>query len=198
MLVKRKIVFGLVLLVALAAGWLVGLVDRSATDKGYPGLGGEFTLESVDGPVSLSDLAGKVVVLYFGYVSCPDACPMTMGKVSAAMQKMTPEQRAEVRVVMISVDPERDTVQMLDNYMSFFGEEFIGLTASPETIDQVARNYRVLYQKVDMPGSGMEYTVDHSSNTYVIDRSGVVRFIVSHGSPYEEYRDRIVDAINGV
>jgi protein SCO1/2 len=195
----KRVVILIVVLVAVAAGLTAGyFVEQRKEIKGYPGLGGNFTLVSKDGEVSLSDFRDKVVVLYFGYVSCPDACPMTMGKVSAALQQMTPEQRDEVRVLLVSVDPERDTPQMLSNYMSFFGNEFIGLTGSVEAIDQVARNYRVLYQKVEMPDSGLGYTVDHTSNTFVIGRGGVVRFIISHGSDYTEYRDRIVDAINGV
>jgi protein SCO1 len=195
----RKLILPLVAVVAVVAGLMAGhFMQGERPVKGYPGLGGDFQLESVDGPVSLADLSDHVVVLYFGFVNCPDACPMTMGKVSAALQTMEPEQRERVRVVLISVDPERDTLEMLANYMSFFGEEFIGLGGSPEVIDQVARNYRVLYQRVEMPNSGLGYTVDHTSNTFIIAPGGVVRFIVSHGSGYEEYRDRIIDTINDV
>ncbi len=195
---KKSLLFAIVsiaVLLGLVAGQLLQ-VEKPV--KGFPGLGGEFTLDSKAGPVSLSDFNGKVVVVYFGYVSCPDACPISLGKISAAMEKMTPEQREQLRVILISVDPERDTTQMLANYTGFFGKEFIGLTGTPEQISQVARNYRVLYQKVDTPDSDMEYTVDHSSSTYVIGKNGIVRFIVSYGSDYAEFRDRIIDALNDV
>lgn len=195
----RRFILPLVAVVAVVAGLTAGyLLEGEKEVKGFPGLGGDFQLESAEGPVSLADFRDHVVVLYFGYVSCPDACPMTMGKVSAALQKMEPEQRERVRVVLISIDPERDTPEMMADYTSFFGDEFVGLTGSPQEIDKVARSYHVLYQRVEMPSSGMGYTVDHTSNTFIIAPGGVVRFIVSHGSGYEEYRDRIVDAINGV
>lgn len=195
----RRFILPLVAVVAVVAGLTAGyLLEGEKEVKGFPGLGGDFQLESAEGPVSLADFRDQVVVLYFGYVSCPDACPMTMGKVSAALQKMEPEQRERVRVVLISIDPERDTPEMMADYTSFFGDEFVGLTGSPQEIDKVARSYHVLYQRVEMPSSGMGYTVDHTSNTFIIAPGGVVRFIVSHGSGYEEYRDRIVDAINGV
>ncbi len=195
----KRAVFLVVALVAVIAGLAAGYLFSGKSEEvtGYPGFGGDFTLTSSDGTFSLSDFHDRIVVLYFGYVSCPDACPMTMGKVSAALEKMTPDQREQVRVLLVSIDPERDTPQMLDNYMSFFGEEFLGVTGTPEQIDEVARNYGVLYQKVEMPDSGLGYTVDHTSNTFVIGRDGVVKYIVSHGSEYMEYRDRIIDAING-
>lgn len=187
----------LVALLAVSAGLVSGyLFSHKEEPTGYPGLGGDFTLQSTNGETSLSDFRGKVVVLYFGFVNCPDACPMTMGKVSAALQKMDAGLREQVRVVLVSIDPERDTPQMLANYMAFFGDEFVGLTGAPETVDEVARNYHVLYQRVEMPNSGLGYTVDHTSNTFVIGRDGVVKYIVSHGSEYTEYRDRIEDAIN--
>ena len=184
---------------AIALGIVVGyFLEGEKPIKGYPGLGGEFTLTSSKGPVSLSDFRDdKVVVIYFGYVSCPDACPLTLGKVSAAMQKMKAEEREQVRMILISVDPERDTPQMLENYTSFFGEEFIGVTGTPDQIAEVANRYKVLYQKVDMSDSNLSYTVDHTSSTYVIGKNGVIRFIVAHGSDYQEYRDRILDAIYG-
>lgn len=193
---KRAVMLS-VAAVAVAAGLFAGyLLENDKQVTGYPGFGGDFTLQSADGELSLSDFRGKVVVIYFGYVSCPDACPMTMGKVSAALQQMTPEQRSEVRVILISVDPERDTPQMLANYTGFFGDEFVGVTGTPEQIEKIARSYGVLYQRVDMPNSGLGYTVDHTSSTFIVGRDGIVRYIVAHGSEYTEYRDRIVDAVN--
>jgi len=185
---------------AIALGLLVGYLfqDKSREVKGYPGFGGEFSLTSAEGPVALSDLTGKVVVLYFGFTNCPDVCPISLGKASAALKEMNPEQRSQVKVVLITLDPERDTANILADYTAFFGEEFIGLTGTAEQIADVTNRYKVVYQKVDTPESSLEYTVDHSSNTFVISKDGVVRFIVSNGSETGEYRDRILDAINGV
>jgi protein SCO1 len=195
---KRNVIL-VVALIAVLAGLAAGyMIENRKEVKGYPGLGGGFTLQSGNGEISLEDFRDQVVVLYFGFVNCPDACPMTMGKVSVALNNMTPEQREQVRVLMISVDPERDTPESVSEYMAFFGEEFVGATGTPDVIAEVANRYHVLYQNVDLPDSALGYTVDHTSNTFIIGRQGVVRFIVSHGSDHNEYRDRIVDAINGV
>ena len=194
----KKLVPVLAVLAVLAGVGLGLYLEGNKEIKGFPGLGGDFTLNSKAGEVSLSDFKDKVVVVYFGYTNCPDACPIGLGKISAALQKMEAEQRNQVEVLLISIDPERDTLQMLENYTSFFGENFTGLSGTSEQIAQIADNYKVLYQRVDMPDSGLEYTVDHSSNTYVVGRNGVVRFIVSHSSGWQEYKDRMIDAINGV
>lgn len=187
-------------LVAIGLGLLVGYLfqDKNLEIKGYPGFGGEFSLTSAAGPVALSDLKDKVVVLYFGFTNCPDVCPISLGKASAALKEMTNEQRNQVKVVLVTLDPERDTAELLADYTAFFGEEFIGLTGTSEQIADITNRYKVVYHKVDTPESSLEYTVDHSSNTFVIGKNGVVRFIVSNGSETDEYRDRIIDAINGV
>ncbi|MCZ7599029.1 MAG: SCO family protein [Gammaproteobacteria bacterium] len=162
---------------------------------GYPGFGGEFTLESVNGSTSLSDFRGEVVVLYFGFASCPDVCPATSGKVRAALAELPLAERDRVNVVVVTLDPERDTAERVGAYAASFGKEFIGLTGTGDAIDVVARNYGVLHQKVELPDSAPGYTIDHNSNTFVIGVDGVVRHIVSHGSEVAEYRDRIRDAI---
>ncbi len=192
----RKPVMILVALVAIVSGLAAGyLFSASPNADGEPAIGGDFTLRGLDGEVSLSDFRGKVVAIYFGYVNCPDACPMTMGKLSAALQKLDDEERDQVRVLLVSLDPERDSARMLANYMAFFGDEFIGVTGTPGEIEAVARAYRVLYQRVEMPNSGLGYTVDHTSNTFIVGRDGAMHTIVAHGSDYTEYRDRLRDAI---
>ena len=195
----RKFLVPAAAAIAIVAGLTLGLyMEGNREVKGYPGLGGDFTLQSKSGEVSLSDFAGKVTVIYFGYTNCPDACPIGLGKISAALQKMTPEQKSEVQVLLVSIDPERDTLQMLENYTGFFGDNFMGLSGTLEQIQNVANAYKVLFQKVEMPDSDLGYTVDHSSNTYVVGKNGVVRFLVAHSSDWQEYRDRIIDAINDV
>ena len=187
-------------IVAISLGLISGYLfqDKSANIKGYPGLGGEFSLISSDGPVSLSDLKDNVVVLYFGFTNCPDVCPISLGKASAALKEMSDSQRQQVKVVLITLDPERDSAELLSEYTKFFGDEFIGLTGSMDQIADVTNRYKVVYQKVDTPESSLDYTVDHSSNTFVIGKNGVVRFIISNGSSVEEYYDRILDTINDV
>lgn len=192
----KKFALALVLVAAVVAGLSVSLWRQGPSKTaGYPGFGGEFTLESVNGSTSLSDFRGEVVVLYFGFASCPDVCPATLGKVRAALAELPPAERGRVNVVLVSLDPERDTAERVGAYAASFGKEFIGLTGTRDAIDVVARNYGVLHQKVELPDSALGYTIDHNSNTFVIGVDGVVRHIVSHGSEVAEYRDRIRDAI---
>lgn len=193
----KKFAFALVLVAAVVAGLSVSMWRQGPSNTaGYPGFGGDFTLDSVNGSTSLSDFRGDVVVLYFGFASCPDVCPATLGKVRAALAELSRGERDRVNVVLVSLDPERDTPERVGAYAASFGEKFIGLTGAGAAIDEVARNYGVLHQKVELPDSALGYTIDHNSNTFVIGADGVVRHIVSHGSDVSEYRDRIRDTLD--
>jgi protein SCO1/2 len=163
---------------------------------GYPDLGGDFILQSADGPVSLHDYRGKVVVLYFGYASCPDVCPTSLGLLSLALRELKQEELDDVQVFFISVDPERDTVDRLKGYARAFHPNIMGITGSPDKIRNIARRYGALYIKVKLPGSALGYAIDHSSTYYVIDRKGVVRSLVHHGSSVEDIVSRIREALD--
>ncbi|MCA9981819.1 MAG: SCO family protein [Anaerolineales bacterium] len=125
----------------------------------------DFTLVSADGPVNLSDYEGKYIYLYFGYTFCPDVCPATMNELA----KMTEQLGADaenVQVIMITVDPARDTAELLRDYMAFFDPSFIGLTGTEEEIAAVANTYGVFYEAHE--GSAESgYLVDHSTRTYL-------------------------------
>ncbi len=132
-----------------------------------------FTLRSADGPVHLSDFAGKVVVLYFGYTYCPDVCPTTLNHLARALHAAGDPQ--DVQVLFITVDPARDTADRMAEYVRQFDPAFIGLTASPDTIDAVAKAYGIYHQKSE--GSGTAYTIDHSATITVVGRKGMVRLL---------------------
>jgi len=145
-----------------------------------PGMGGDFTLQSDHGPVSLKDFRGKVVALYFGYMSCPDICPTSLWNLSQAMKELSPEQAQQVQGIFISVDPERDTPKAMGMFVKGFYPTFIGLTDEKEKVDKVVRQYGVVYQKVPLKDSAMGYVVDHSSVIYLIDRDGVLQQFIPH------------------
>lgn len=154
--------------------------------EAYKCLGGDFVLKSAKGPVSLADYRGKTVVLYFGYASCPDVCPTSLGLLSLALRKLTPEELEKLQVMFISVDPERDTVDKLKTYAEAFHPNIIGITGSAKEIAAVARHYGVMYAKVDMPNSALGYSVDHSSRYYVVGKDGAVKKFIEHGTAPEE------------
>lgn len=129
---------------------------------------------------SLADFKGKVVVVFFGYTQCPDVCPTTMAEMSEVMKSLGPDAQ-KVQVLFITVDPERDTRELLAQYVPAFDSRFLGLTGSQAEIDKVAKEFRVFYQKVPgkAPGS---YTMDHTAGSYVFDSKGRIRLFVRHGA----------------
>lgn len=160
-----------------------------------PGTGGEFTLQSDHGPVSLSEFRGKVVALYFGYMSCPDICPTSLWNLAAAMNLLTAEQAAQIQGVFISVDPDRDSPRALGLFSRGFFSTFLGLTGSQEQVDQVARQYSVIYEKVPLEDSAMGYVIDHSSIIYLLDRDGVLQYHVPHNTAPERIRDDLLNLL---
>jgi protein SCO1/2 len=134
--------------------------------------GGDFTLDSANGPVDLASLRGQVVLIYFGYTLCPDICPTNLAMIGAALKALTPEEQARVRGLFVSVDPQRDTPQQLARYAAYFHPNILGVTGHPDQVANAARLYGAVYRRVDQGSSSLGYMVDHSADTYVIDRQG--------------------------
>jgi cytochrome oxidase Cu insertion factor (SCO1/SenC/PrrC family) len=155
----------------VAAGWIGW--DAFRGDR--PAIGGPFTLSDQNGRTVTSDsLKGKPTLIYFGFTYCPDVCPTSLLLMETAIEKLGPDAAKKVNLAFITIDPERDTPQLLKGYVENFGPTFIGLTGTPQQIADVARAYRVYYQKV--PGKdGGPYLMDHSSIVYLLDRNG--RFV---------------------
>jgi len=145
--------------------------------------GGDFTLESYKGPVSLHDFKGKLVMLYFGYTSCPDVCPTSLGHMVAALGELSPDELQQVQPIFISVDPGRDSVDQLKEYVEWFQPGFIGLTGSEEQVAKVAKQYGAKYYQVELEGSGFGYAINHSAAIYLIDQDGTLRFAFPHKTP---------------
>ncbi len=160
--------------------WFAAQTDAQEASP-YAAVGGDFTLLSAEGPVSLGDYRGKVVLLAFGYASCPDVCPITLATSAAAMRMLPAEDAAQVAGLFVSVDPERDGPAQASAYASFFHPAIVGLSGDPEAIAAVARQYLVTYERVDAPESALRYTVDHTTTTYLIGPGGQVRGLLRHG-----------------
>jgi protein SCO1/2 len=130
-------------------------------------------------PRTLADFKGKAVVVFFGYTQCPDVCPTTMAEMATVMQKLGPL-ADQVQVLFITLDPERDTQELLANYVPAFDKRFLGLRGTPEQTAKTAKEFKVFYSKVPgtEPGS---YTIDHTAGSYVFDRDGRLRLFIRHG-----------------
>lgn len=135
-------------------------------------------------PVALSDFEDKVVVMYFGYTFCPDVCPITLAKIARATDALG-DKADDVQVVMITVDPERDTIEVLEEYTTAFDPTFIGLTGDPADIDRIATTYGVYYQANDST-SAAGYLVDHTSTVMVVDRSGELKLVIPFDATDEQ------------
>ncbi len=151
------------------------------TDVTGADFGAGFALTGHDGkPRTLADFRGKVVAVFFGYTHCPDVCPTTLSEFAEAMRQLGPA-ADRVQVLFVTVDPERDTPELLSHYVPAFDPRFLGLYGDVETIARTAKAYRVFYQKVpgQTPGS---YTVDHSAGSFVYDPQGRLRLFVRHAA----------------
>ena len=131
-------------------------------------------------PRSIKDFKGKVVVLFFGYTQCPDVCPTTMAEL-AEVKKQLGKDGAKLQGLFVTVDPARDTPDVLKGYMANFDPTFLALTAPPAQLEAMAKNYKVYFKKVEgkTPGS---YTMDHSAGSYVYDTNGNIRLYTRYGS----------------
>lgn len=173
---KRKGVWaGVGLIVLLLAVGGVGWYQQLAAGVDGGPVGGPVELASTQGDFSLTRLEeDQLAVLFFGYTYCPDVCPMSLAVVRQALAELEPAQRERVVPLMVSVDPERDTLERLAAYLAFFGERFIGATGSQAQLEGLAERYGVVWRRVEAPDSAMGYTIDHSSSLYLVDRQGEI------------------------
>ena len=156
-------------------------VKHSSLELTATPVGGDFSVEIQNKDLSLQDLRGKVVLLYFGYTQCPDICPTSLSLMTQALNQMTKEELANVTGLFISVDPDRDNTTRLQEYTHYFHPNIIGATAEKEQIDKITKMYGASYRIVESD-SAMGYIVDHSSYTYVIDKKGKLRYTLAHGT----------------
>ena len=152
-------------------------------------IGGPFRLVDQNGnTVTDADLKGKWSLVYFGYTHCPDACPTALNDIAIALDQLGPKREA-VRSVFITVDPERDTPEVLKEYVASFDAPILALSGSPEEIARAAKAYRVYYAKHPEPGG--DYSMDHSSVIYVMDPEGRFTASFTHQSTPEEIAERL-------
>lgn len=150
----------------------------------------------VDGsgqPRILADYKGKVVVVFFGFTQCPDVCPTAMAELAQTMELLGKD-AAQVQVLMISVDPERDTPPVLSEYVKAFNPAFVGLTGTPEQLSKTAKSFKAYYAK--SPGATPDqYSMDHASSFYIIDKDNEARVLVSGNAPAKDIASDIQQLI---
>lgn len=177
------------LLLATAAA---GCMDSKPAFKAVDITGAEyardFPLPDTTGRMrSVKEFQGKAVVVFFGFTQCPDVCPTTLTELSTARQLLGAD-GARVQGIFVTVDPERDTPQVLQAYLANFGPDYVGLRGTPEQLAAVAKDFKIYYKKVEgkTPGS---YTMDHSAASYVYDPQGRLRLYTRYGSGAQALAD---------
>lgn len=179
---RRFLVIGLLALAAI----LGGCEQRAPVPKfrltdvtGAP-FGKALALNDHHGkPRTLQDFRGKVVVLFFGFMHCPDVCPATLAELAQVAKALGPDV-ARMQVLFVTVDPERDTPGLLRQYVPSFHPDFLGLHGDAAATAQVAKEFKIFYQKQSQ--SGGDYSMDHSAGTYILDQQGRLRLFAQHGA----------------
>jgi protein SCO1/2 len=173
----------------------IALIDSTAASAGAPFKGGvlepahsapDFTLPGSDGSTfRLRDQRGRVVVLFFGYTFCPDVCPLTLSEL-VQVRRQLGDRATRVRIVFITVDPERDTVARLREYVGAFDRSVLGLTGDPAALARVRRAYGAVAERRTVPGTQAAYLIDHSAFVYVVDREGRLRLMFPFGTSIDD------------
>ena len=154
----------------------------SAPDVQKKLIGGDFQLTDQNNqPFDLKQLRGKVVMIFFGYTSCPEVCPTELSKMISTLHELGKEAN-KVQAVFISIDPERDSVNTLNSYLKEFQSNLIGLTGSTKEIAKVAKQYQVTYKAMKMMGEN--YHVQHNADIFILNGDGNLATIVPYGMPH--------------
>jgi len=178
------------ILAIVAASILTGCHTEQAsfqsTDITGADFGKAFSLTDHNGKQrSLEDFRGQVVVIFFGFAHCPDVCPTTLAELAGAVKKLGPRGK-KVQVLLVTIDPERDTPETLAKYVTAFNPEFLALRGNADETARVAKEFKVIYQKVAGPRAE-NYTMDHSAGSYIFDRQGRLRLYVGYGRGAEVF-----------
>jgi len=187
---RRRVVNSLVGAVVLAttAGLLTACSAEKPQFKSIDLTGADyaqgFSLTDQDGQVrTLKDFTGKIVVVFFGFTQCPDVCPTSLAELAQVKQLLGPD-GDKLQAIFVTVDPERDTPQLLKAYMGNFDPSFVALRPTLEQLPQVAKDFKIYYKKVDGK-TPTSYTMDHSAGSYVFDEKGRIRLYNRYGSGAE-------------
>lgn len=180
----RRLVFALLVLWLAACG--PATPKFAGSDVTGAGFGRDFRLNDTTGrPRTLADFRGKVVVLFFGYTQCPDVCPTTLSDLAAAMKRLGPD-AARVQVLFVTVDPQRDTAELLARYVPAFDPSFVGLSGDAAATAATAREFKVIYEKHAGPTPDA-YSMDHSAGSYLFDPQGRLRVYENPGQGAEVF-----------
>lgn len=181
-------IFAFIIVIVGAAGFNM-LRDRNAADEPF---GGSFNLVAKDGqPFTEKDLRATPSLVFFGFTHCPDVCPTTLYELDGYLKQLGPE-AADIKAYFISVDPERDTQDIMKTYVSNVSDRIIGVTGTPANVAEVVKSYHIYAKKV--PTEDGEYTVDHTASVFLLDKGGRFRGTIA----YQENADTALQKLKNL
>jgi protein SCO1/2 len=189
--------------IALTLGALAACGEKPAVEVPKDGIvqlsdsfKSDFMLVDVDGaPVTNENFRGRTMIVYFGFASCPDVCPMALSRLSAALSLLGEGERKKLAPVFITVDPDRDTPDRLKAYLAF-DDRILGLTGDRSAVEKARASFKVYAKKSPMPASGLGYAVDHTSLFYIVDPTGRVRLALRDSLTPPELAEMLRRSIN--
>ncbi|MEM6302504.1 MAG: SCO family protein [Pseudomonadota bacterium] len=153
--------------------------------------GGDFTLTGEYGDVALSDFRGQVVLLYFGFLNCPEVCPASMGVYQKTLNSLSVTELLHVQPLLVTIDPARDSARQVADFGAFYHESIMGLTGTPAQIASVADQYGAYFEPVDSTDPDLDYVFEHTSRYYVIDQQGQLVDAMRHSTTANELIARV-------
>jgi protein SCO1/2 len=192
--IKKWVLVGAIAVFAVLLVWVAFFWQPGNARLAAPPKGGDFTLRSTAGPLSLHDLRGKVVLLYFGYTMCPDICPTSLAFTAQGLAQLDAKELEKVQMLFVTVDPERDTLERLKDYTTFFHPSIAGLTGTPEEIARAAKLYGASYARQQVE-SATGYVVDHTADTYLIAPDGSLYATLPHAAPPAKVAEKVRAAL---
>ena len=154
-------------------------------------IGGDFVLRNIDGRVSLKDFRGSVVVLYFGFLSCPEVCPTSMSILTRSLEKLSPAEKNKTKAILISIDPQRDNFQELLEFTNYYHPNILGVTGTEQEVEKVAQQYGAFFEITASETVDSAYAYRHSSRYYIIDQQGNLIQAMRHSTTPNELAARI-------
>lgn len=186
-----------VLIVAIGGRFLFLNDEQVLTPAANTAIGGPFTLVNGAGETVTDEaFRGQYMLVYFGYTFCPDVCPTSLSTWAQALAMLPEDKAAKVTPIFITVDPARDTAEVVGQYVEHFHPRMVGLTGSEEQVKAAARAYKVFYQKVEEEGGDpTAYLLDHSAISYLMGPDGTFITHFSHGIPPKDMADRLAQIL---
>jgi len=185
MALKKNILPFIALILALIITLFAIYQMNKIPDSPYPQMHGEFSLQQMDGTFSFKDMAGKSGLIFFGYTHCPDVCPAILVNLGKALDLLDKSEQEKVIAVFISVDPERDTPEIMTKYVKYFHSQIIGLSGDKKEVERAAKSFYIGHEK-NKPNEKGNYTITHATSLYLIRPDGLIGEIIGHNSTPEE------------